>query len=143
MQAFKYLHKNTRSPKRTRKRIFGAAAVSLCRSVSYISILAVLILVSSCRKDNEIIEDIIYEPIYQVDSVILYASSAQKTKQKSLSQFISILYADLFQTTISSKELNESGQLYSAIGDKGLFTEIPKSNFIFFKINRIFSELMF
>ena len=92
--------------------------------------LAILFLIASCKKDNEIIKDVIYVPVYEVDSVLLYTSSAQKTKQKTLSQFISILYADLFQSSIPSSELNDIGELYVSIGDKQLFTEMLTSNYM-------------
>lgn len=52
-------------------------------------------LLASCKKD--VLQKRVYDNvIYEVNPVALYASNAEKTKQKSSTQYVSILYNDLF-----------------------------------------------
>jgi hypothetical protein len=91
-------------------------------------ILACLI-ISSCKK--KIIQDKVYDNIiYDVGNVKLYQSAADKKRIKTPTQFISIMYADLFQKSITTQELNDLSVLYSTEGDKGLMTEMLVSNYM-------------
>jgi hypothetical protein len=84
---------------------------------------------SSCKK--KIIQDKVYDNvIYDVGKVSLYQSAADKKRVKTPTQFISIMYADLFQKTISTQELNDLSVMYSSEGDKGLMTEMLVSNYM-------------
>ena len=70
----------------------------LNRVMMLLAILALI--VSSCKEDVE--EKQVYDNIiYQVDTQRIYSSSAEKVKQKSQSQYISIMYSDLFNKNIS------------------------------------------
>ena len=79
------------------------------------------VLVSSCKK-----EDIIYD----VNSVNAASYNANKNKLKSIPQYISILYANLFQKALSANELVEIKNCIESIGDKEVAHEIVLSNFM-------------
>ena len=76
---------------------------------------------SSCQKD-----DIVYD-INQLQSS---SYNANKNKLKSVSQYISIVYANLFQKALSSNELFEITRCIESIGDKQVAHEIVLSNFM-------------
>ena len=79
------------------------------------------VLVSSCKKD-----DIIYD----VNSVNSTSYNANKNKLKTISQYISILYANLFQKALSANELVEITNCIESIGSKEVAHEIILSNFM-------------
>ena len=76
---------------------------------------------SSCKKD-----DIIYD----VNQVNATSYNANKNKLKTISQYISILYANLFQKALSANELVEITNCIESIGDKQVAHEIILSNFM-------------
>jgi hypothetical protein len=80
-----------------------------------------LVLATSCKKD-----DIIYD-VNQVNST---SYNANKNKLKTISQYISILYANLFQKALSANELVEITNCIESIGDKEVAHEIILSNFM-------------
>jgi thioredoxin-related protein len=59
-------------------------------------LLIIIISISSCKKDD---------PIYDVNEIQAHSYNANKNKLKSASQYISILYANLFQKALSPNEL--------------------------------------
>ncbi|MEL7534117.1 MAG: hypothetical protein AAFN10_22610 [Bacteroidota bacterium] len=65
---------------------------------------------------------------YEVNPLELPSSTANKDKAKSLDQYISILYANLFQDAISADELSEIHKVMESIGDKELAREVVISN---------------
>jgi len=77
--------------------------------------------VSSCKK-----EDVVYD-INQLQSS---SYNANKNKLKSIGQYISIVYANLFQKALSSNELVEITRCIESIGDKQVAHEIVLSNFM-------------
>ena len=80
-----------------------------------------ILIISSCQKD-----DIVYD-INQLQSS---SYNANKNKQKSIGQYISIVYANLFQKALSSNELVEITRCIESIGDKQVAHEIVLSNFM-------------
>jgi hypothetical protein len=56
--------------------------------------------------------------------------NANKNKLKTISQYISILYANLFQKALSANELVEITNCIESIGDKEVAHEIISSNFM-------------
>jgi hypothetical protein len=68
--------------------------------------------------------------VYQLDTIPLYSNNAQKTRLKTPSQFFSILYANLFQQSIASNQLNDLDVLSSAIGDKQAMNELIIKSYI-------------
>jgi len=94
-----------------------------------ISFLLLLLISFGCKKEIE--EKVVYDNIiYQVDTTRLYSSSAEKTKQKSQTQYISILYSDLFNTNISGVELSDLSELSLAMGDKSMANELTLSHYL-------------
>ena len=86
-------------------------------------------LLSSCKKETEATE--VYDNvIYGIDTVRIYASGAEKVKQKSQTQYISIMYGDLFGSNISDAELSELSELSLSIGDKSMANELTLSNYL-------------
>ena len=95
-----------------------------------IFLLLVLITVfAACKKT--VIQDHVYDNvIYDVGKTVVYQSSAQKTRQKTPTQFISILYSDLFQNSIPNNQLNDLSVMFLANGDKNMITEMLVSNYM-------------
>lgn len=83
-------------------------------------ILSILLIVSSCKKDD----------VYELNEVNATSYNANKNKLKSSNQFISILYANLFQEALSANELFEISRCIQSIGDKEVAHEIVFSNFL-------------
>ena len=81
----------------------------------------VLIFVSSCKKDD---------PIYDINQIHSHSYNANKNKLKTPSQYISILYANLFQKALSANELVEITRCIESVGDKELVHEVIISNFM-------------
>ena len=89
--------------------------------------ISLLLINIGCKKEIE--EQQVYDNvIYEIDSTKLYGSSAQKTKQKTPTQYISILYSDLFSNTIPINDLTELSVLSLALGDKSMVNELILSN---------------
>ena len=86
-----------------------------------IKILVVLFVFSSCQQDDL---------IYDINQLQSSSYNANKNKQKSIGQYISIVYANLFQTALSSNELVEITRCIESIGDKQVAHEIVLSNFM-------------
>lgn len=93
------------------------------------SSLILLLSLMSCKK--EITQKVIYDnTIYEVNPVSLYSSNADKTKQKSPEQFISILYSNLTNQTIPADDLNHISEITYSFGDKGLVNTMLLENFL-------------
>jgi hypothetical protein len=78
------------------------------------------LLFSSCRKDD----------VYELNEINATSYNANKNKLKSTNQFISIVYANLFQEALSANELVEISRCIQSIGDKEVAHEIILSNFM-------------
>ncbi len=70
------------------------------------------------------------ETIYDVNEETILPPNANKTKLKSDQQYIAILYANMFQTALSSNDLFEASECVQSIGDKDLVHEILISNYM-------------
>ena len=88
---------------------------------SIVLLLIIFLSISSCRKDD---------PIYDINQIESNSYNANKNKLKSPSQYISILYANLFQKALSPNELVEITRCIQSVGDKGLVHEVIISNFM-------------
>jgi len=60
------------------------------------------------------------EKLFEVNEETILPPNANKTKLKSDQQYIAILYANLFQTALSSDNLFEASECVQSIGDKDL-----------------------
>ena len=83
-------------------------------------ILSIILIMSSCKKED----------VYELNEVQASSYNANKDKLKSSNQFISILYANLFQEALSANELFEISKCIQSIGDKEVAHEIVFSNFM-------------
>jgi len=79
------------------------------------------VLTTSCKKDDV---------IYDVNQVNATSYNANKNKLKTIPQYISILYANLFQKALSANELVEITNCIESIGSKEVAHEIILSNFM-------------
>ena len=91
--------------------------------IIFLAILCVAVVSTSCKKD-------IPEPIYGVNQVTVSPPNTEKTKEKNNSQYVSILYANLFQDALSANELFDFSQVIESIGDKEIAREVIISNFM-------------
>ena len=79
---------------------------------------------SSCKKET------IDDKVFQIESVNLYSSASSKLKEKTESQWIAVLYTNLFQQALSAGDIYKAGQCITSIGDKELAREVIISNFM-------------
>jgi len=77
---------------------------------------------TSCKKEEDI--------TYSVNQVNADSYNSGKDKLKSISQYISIVYANLFQKALPANELVEISNCIISIGDKEVANEIVLSNFM-------------
>lgn len=68
--------------------------------------------------------------LYELNEVEADSYGNNKTKRKTEQQYISILYANLFQKALSSDELLEIEKCIASIGDKEVAHEVVVSNFM-------------
>jgi len=82
--------------------------------------LSLLILVPSCTKEKDIIYGLVDQGVIP--------PNARKKKLKSDSQYVAILYANMFQTALSYNQLVSIGRVIMSIGDRFLAYELIVSN---------------
>lgn len=87
--------------------------------ILFISIILAFSL-SGCEKDK----------LYEVNEETILPPNANKNKLKSSQQYIAILYANLFQTALSSDNLFEASECVASVGDKDLVHEVLISNYM-------------
>lgn len=93
------------------------------RSKSVICLLlAVILLSSACQK----------EPLvqYGINEVEVNQAGADKPNQKTIQQYISIAYSDLFGKQITNNELVKLNTIITAFGDKQLIEEMIVKSFL-------------
>lgn len=86
-------------------------ALCLCMSVSF----------QSCRK-----QETKYE--YAVNNENILPSNVSKTRLKTTDQYVSILYANLFQKALSSNNLFTISQCFDSVGDQILARQVLIAN---------------
>lgn len=84
--------------------------------------LGMLVGVTSCKKEDA--------TRYGLNNQHIRPANAEKTKLKTPEQYVSILYANLFQTALSSDNLFEVSQCIQSVGDKDLVHEVIISNYM-------------
>lgn len=83
---------------------------------SYIYVFALLLLTGSCKKESTY--------LYEVEPVTVAQSNGSgKNNVKSTTEFISIAYADIFGTNISTTYLQALNIVYTGFGDKKLIED--------------------
>lgn len=101
------------------------------QSIKLILLLSICCLLTACKKETEIItQPVVDNYVYNINPEDIYQSNVEKTKEKTSEQYISILYTDLFQTTIPQTSLQNLAEVRQAIGDKQMVDELIINNFI-------------
>src|SRR5689334_6197715 len=80
----------------------------------WILVFALCISIVACKKDYT------RQDTYAVNDVTVRQAGGDKSRVKTTTEFISIAYADLFNTPITTTNLLEIQQAYDAFGDKKL-----------------------
>ncbi len=94
--------------------------------IKYISGLLIVLSffsISSCKKKDD-------STLYQVNEVELLPSNINKKRLKTNEQYVSILYANLFQKALSANKVYDISQCFESIGDKVVAREVLISNFM-------------
>jgi hypothetical protein len=92
------------------------------RKQVFIIAIGVSLLIASCKKE--------VQTVYQVQNQVLYQNSSQKTNLKTTNQFISIAYNDLYNTSISTTQLNNLNTCLEAFGDQATMEDIIVKNLL-------------
>ena len=91
----------------------------------FLLIISITFLFYSCKKEKHIInQPIIDDYIFDVNSEPVYQSNAEKNKQKSTEQYLSIIYSNLFQQSIPPEDLTDLTLVRRANGDKQMIDEL-------------------
>lgn len=97
----------------------------------YLFLFFALLAFSSCKKETTVInQPVVDNYIYGVNGENLYQSNVEKNKQKTPEQYISILYANLFQTSIPQGDLVDLAEVRLCIGDKQAADELIINSFV-------------
>jgi hypothetical protein len=91
------------------------------RSALWMAALLVLILTVSCREEYK---------VYEINDLTILPVNSQKTKPKSVSQYISILYTNFFQKAIGPNKMLEAQRAIASIGDKQVAFDILVSKYM-------------
>lgn len=92
------------------------------RFYSFILLVILSISYQGCKKETTL--------IYGVDDVLVTKDQSEKTVSKTMVEFISIAYADVFGLTISQNDLGILSLLYLAFGDKVLIEDVLVKNML-------------
>jgi hypothetical protein len=84
--------------------------------------LLLLLALTGCQQQDDL--------IYELNPVDVVQPNANKAKEKTIEQYVSILYANLFQKALAADEMVEIRRLIESIGDKEVAYEILISNFM-------------
>ena len=82
---------------------------------SFLSFIIILIAMTGCKEEQY---------VYEVNDVVVNPNNSGKDKEKTVPQFISILYSNFYQKALSPDELVEITNLVASIGDKRIAYEV-------------------
>lgn len=68
--------------------------------------------------------------VYEINDLTILPVNSQKTKPKSVSQYISILYTNFFQKAIGPNKMLEAQKAIASIGDKQVAFDILVSKYM-------------
>ena len=85
--------------------------------------LTIVVALNACKKKEDTAS-------FQVNTEQVVPPSAAKVKEKNEEQYISILYANLFQKALSVSILREVTDLILSIGDRHIAHEVVVGNFM-------------
>ena len=93
-------------------------------------LLLVPIFLLNCKKEIITETTINKDFVYDVEGEVIYQSNVEKTRQKTPELYISILYSNLFQTSVPQQDLAQLAQIRAATGDKQLADELFLNAFV-------------
>jgi len=96
---------------------------SIRKNTLLVAILICSLSFNSCKKKND-------ETLYEVNEVELLPTNVNKTRLKTNEQYVSILYANLFQKALSANKVYDVSQCFESIGDQAIAREVLISNFM-------------
>ncbi len=79
-----------------------------------LGVIIVLIAMVGCKEETY---------VYDVNEVVVNPNNSEKDKEKSVPQFISILYTNIYQKALSPDDLVDISELIASIGDKQIAYE--------------------
>lgn len=82
----------------------------------------ITLFISACKKETTY--------VYGVNDVLVSQEDVNKENTKSIIEFISITYSDIFGSTISQNDLDELSYLYASFGDLKLMEDLIVRNFL-------------
>jgi hypothetical protein len=91
------------------------------KNIVWFLALVFLILVSSCSKDTD---------LYGITDLTILPVNSEKDKPKTSTQYISILYTNLFQQAIGPNRMLEAKAAVASIGDKQIAYDILVSKYM-------------
>lgn len=97
----------------------------LIRVGSMVFLLSALLLYNGCN--TQTIED---RYIYEVQTKEIYQNASQKQTLKTTTQFVSIAYSDLFNSSITNDKLNSLDIAYQSLGDKKVIEDMIIKTFL-------------
>lgn len=99
--------------------------VSKIQAMKQCIVILLLFSILSCTKET-ITQNtpVVDEYLYEINGETLYQSNLEKDKEKSSEQYVSILFTNLFQTTVPQDDLFELAEIRTATGDKQLADEL-------------------
>lgn len=100
------------------------------RILYFLFSMGILLTFSNCKKEIVTQNEVNTDYIYNVDNEVIYQSNVEKTRQKTPELYISILYSNLFQTTIPANDLSQLTGIRAATGDKQLADELFLNAFV-------------
>ena len=68
--------------------------------------------------------------VYNVNDVNVTQKGIDKINQKTITEYASIAYSDIYQKNISQTELDKIGAAFAAFGDKTLIEDLVIRNFL-------------
>jgi hypothetical protein len=95
--------------------------MNMLSSNNFFPALLLLILATACTKNERLSYGLLDQELYEDKTL--------KTKNKSESEYISILYTNLYQKPISPNELYKTQNVVYSIGDRTLAYEMLLSNY--------------
>ena len=86
-----------------------------------LSLMIILMAMEGCKEEQY---------VYEVNDVEVNPNNSEKDKEKTVPQFISILYSNFYQKALSPDELVEISELIASIGDKRIAYEVVLAKMI-------------
>ena len=81
---------------------------------TFLSFIIILMAMTGCKEEQY---------VYEVNDVVVNPNNSEKDKEKSVPQYISILYSNIYQKALSPDDLVDITEVIASIGDKRIAYE--------------------